>query len=191
MKPDKEIMYESEEAAMYRTGLEGWVSASGHFFGKNERSEHLARYDGCTHHIAACGHKAHRGWSKCDDCRSKETADNYKNMPEVEWDGVTPLCLYQDDKYFYDEDDIAMYCEENEIESGQLQLCICTPNKYTVVTSEAIASEDDSPEDYDGDLPKEIQDALDVLNKVILEYPKPFTWSCGKQRVTVIIDKGE
>jgi hypothetical protein len=191
MAEDKEIMYESDESAAYRTGLEGWVSAKGHFFGKGERAEHGARYDGSTHHIASCGHKTRIGWSKCDECMSKESRDKYEKMPSVEWNGSTPLCLFDDDKYFFDEDDIFQYCEDNDIESVNLRLCICEPNHYTKVTSESIAPEDVSPEDYDGYLPEEIQEALDALNKVIGEYKNPFTWSQGKQRVTVIIDKRE
>lgn len=189
MAVEKEIMYESEEAATYRTGLEGWVSAAGHFFGKSERAQHMARYDGCTHHISDCGHKANRGWSMCEECLAKKRKDNYLQMPEIEWDGSTPLCLYQDDKYFFDEDDIIMFCEDDDIDPSSLQLCICEPNYYQQVTSEAIAPEDVAPEDYDGYLPKEIQAALDMLNEAIEKYDKPFAWSQGIKRVTVHIEK--
>lgn len=191
MKGEKEIMYDSPEAATFKTGISGWVSSDGRFWGNGKDAEHMARYSGCTHHIAPCGHKAIIGWSLCDDCRSKKQQENYLKLPLIEWDGVTPLCLYNEDKYFFDEDDIVMYCEDSEIPSTDLQLCICTPNKYTEVDVDAIAPEDVSPEDYDGDLPKVIQDALDALNKVIREYPKPFTWSQGKQRVIVVIDNDE
>lgn len=55
MKPEEKIiMYDTPAAAMYRTGIEGWVSSDGHFFGKGERAEHLARYSGSTHHKCEC-----------------------------------------------------------------------------------------------------------------------------------------
>lgn len=191
MAEEKVIMYDSPEAATFKTGIFGWVSSTGQFFGNGDGAERSARYAGSTHHVCECGQVAERMYTHCADCRSKREGDRYLKLTEVEWDGSTPLCLFEDDKYFYDEDDICQYCEDNEIESTQLRLVLCEPNSYTEVDVDAIAPEDVSPEDYDGDLPKEIQEALDNLNKVIREYKKPFTWSAGKKRVTVLIDKEE
>jgi len=183
-KEEKEIMYESDEAATFKTDISGWISSTGRFWGKDERA---ARYDGSTHHIGECGHKTERPYTRCSSCRDQMDIERYKSLPEIPWDGTTPLCLWNDDKYFFDEDDISQYCEDNEIESIDLQLCLCNPNHYTEVDVDAIAPEDVATEDYDGDLPKVIQDALDALNNVIKEYKDPFTWSQGKQRVTVIL----
>lgn len=181
---EKEIMYDSDEAATFKTGISGWVSSKGHFYGKNEQS---ARYDGSTHRVGTCGHKTKHPYTICEECRRVKGKNKYLSMPYVEWDMKTPVCLFDDDKYFFFYEEVFEYCEDNDIEVCDLRLCICTPNHFTEVEVDSIAPEDEAPEDYDGDLPKEIQGALDNLNKIIREFKKPFTWSQGKQRTSVVL----
>ena len=53
---EKIVMYDSPEAATYRTDIKGWVSRDGHFYGDNGPSaEHGARWSGCTHMNCKCG----------------------------------------------------------------------------------------------------------------------------------------
>lgn len=189
MSEEKVIMQESDEAATFRTGLSGWVSSTGQYFGNGPDAERMARYAGSTHSLCECGKAAKKPYIRCEDCRRKQDEDAYLKLPEVIWDGVMPLAIFDDDKYFFDEDDILQYCEDNDCISSDIRLVTCTPNKYTEVNCDAIAPEDVSPEDYDGYLPKPIQTALDALNKTIREYTGVFSWSAGKERVTVIIDQ--
>lgn len=110
---EKKIMYESPEAATFKTGISGWVSANGRFFGNGRDAENMARYDGCTHHIAECGHEAERHWLACSECRIKKDRERYFSYPVVEWDGSTPIVIFDDDRYFFSEDDLLEYCENN------------------------------------------------------------------------------
>jgi hypothetical protein len=58
------VLRDSSEAAQYRTGLSGWVSRNGRYFGE---SEDMARYDGCTHVACQyCGLPARKGWLACE-----------------------------------------------------------------------------------------------------------------------------
>ena len=70
MKENKKvIMFDSDEAAQYKTNLSGWVSRDNHFFGEDE---HMARYVGCTHRKCEdCGEPTEKGWLVCDNCREK------------------------------------------------------------------------------------------------------------------------
>ena len=47
---NKEIILDtSDKAATYCTGLTGWVSRDGYYFGDNKDSENMAKYKGSTH----------------------------------------------------------------------------------------------------------------------------------------------
>lgn len=177
MKQEQKIMYDSDQAAQLKT-VTGWMSADGRFFGKDE---HMARYCGCTHMLCECGNEMKKGYGKCESCRRKKEQENYLNLPLVEWDGSTPLVIYNDDKYFFDESDIADYCEINEVMPEDLRLCICEPNLFTGVDYEMWT--DILPEDCD-DLPKKLVEGIKVLNKLIGELP-PASWSQGKKRTTI------
>jgi len=62
----KIIMFDSNEAANFQTGLSGWVSRQGHYWGNDERA---ARYDGCTHtHCEDCREPVDRGRLICLPC---------------------------------------------------------------------------------------------------------------------------
>ena len=61
MSGNEMILNTSDEAAHFVTGLSGWVSRHGHFYGNDER---LARYDGCTHTVCECGKPCEKGWDR-------------------------------------------------------------------------------------------------------------------------------
>lgn len=180
---EKEIMYDSPEAA--RKGvlmIDGMDKAIPVFISSNNRpysDEAMARYDSHTHKICDCGNKMGKGWTKCESCRRIASNERYAKMPFQEWDGKTMVCIYGDDKYFRDADEVQEYCEDSEIEPESLQLVICKPNYLTPVDTDLW--DDVMPEDGDGELPKEVQAALDALNKVISE-AKPISYSEGEFR---------
>src|SRR6185295_16106581 len=128
MKENKIIMQESDEAATFRTDISGWVSSTGRFFGNGKDGERMARYEGSTHHLCDCGKAAEKAYISCSECRRKNSNDRYNALPFVEWDGKTPLTEWDGDKYFFNEEDIYQYCENNEINSSELMLVICKPN---------------------------------------------------------------
>jgi hypothetical protein len=116
----------------------------------------------------------------------------YSEMPPQQWDGKTPLVLFNDDKFFYSEDDIEYYLEDinSEIENSNnykkvedLQLCIASPNYLWVPDFNDIYI-DIMPEDQylDGIISKDLKKAFDLLEEAIRHEP-PVSWGQGKFRV--------
>jgi len=175
---EKIILYDSPEAAQPIT-LSGWQSSDGFFF----REESMARYRGCTHKICECGKPMSKFYTKCEGCRYVSLQDKYNKLEYKEWDGTTPVCIYDTDIYFFDEDAIGDYCDDNECESKDLMLVLCIPNYPSQI--EPDIWEDIIPED--GDIPKALQDKLDELNKFI-QTLGPLSWSQGNKRTTIIIE---
>jgi len=180
------VMYNSEDAATYKTGISGWVTKDGRFWGKDE---HIARYAGCTHVICDCGDIAKKSYTKCQPCRIKASNDHYNNMPFKEWDGETPLCEHNSDKYFFGMDDIDDYCDEYNYLYSDLKLIICEANKVPEVDPYDIIN-DIMPEDCD-EIPYELGKAFDELNSKIKEFNSKNTisWEPGKYRTSLNIKR--
>lgn len=168
------VMEDSPEAAR-QVAVTGWVSRQGFFFGDDERT---ARYDGCTHRKCGdCGQPVVKHWLKCEACRHKDEVARYQALPKKPWDGVTPLALYGGDKYFFDESDLEMYCEDHDVKVQDLLLVFCDPVKPGEISPNDLFA-DELPEDG------EVQDA-DVLAAVeqlnaALRKAEPFSWLPGK-----------
>jgi hypothetical protein len=173
---EKKIILDTSDEAAKLVTVTGWVSSDGRFWGKDERA---ARYAGCTHSTCECGKLMERAYTKCEDCRHKADIERYNKLPFKEWDGDESVYSHACDKYFFNEEDLVEYCEENEIEPQELRLVICEQNNYNEVESDYWA--DIMPDDGDGDLPKELQKALDNLNSVIHTLP-PCSYYPGKIR---------
>jgi hypothetical protein len=174
----KIIMYDSPEAATYRKDIEGWVSIDNIYCGKGETGENLARYRSATHTKCECGKviKA-RTYLSCDECRHKKALENYNKLPFRKYDG-SPVSIWNDDTFFFNEDDIVDYLEDNGFE--EIDLLFCDKQYWNQI--EPDYWEDIMPENMDS-LPKKLQDALDNLNKIISELP-PCSYLPGKIRTT-------
>ncbi|HCM62070.1 MAG TPA: hypothetical protein DIT05_05925 [Morganella sp. (in: Bacteria)] len=173
------ILYASLEAASIQT-VTGWVDRDGRFWGDNE---YQARWCGCTHIICE-KHPEEPPFIKnygCPKCCTENHNATFEKMPKIEWDGETPLVLFNDDKYFFDADSLRDYCEENNVDVSELQLVICTPNYPRQQDPNDIFC-DDLPED--GEVSEELYLAFEALNKVIANHP-PLSWSPGDKSVTV------
>jgi hypothetical protein len=174
MKTETIVMFDSPEAAKQVT-VTGWVSRDGWFYGDDER---IARYAGCTHRkCETCENTVIKGRIYCDSCTHKRTVARYDALPTKEWDGETPLCCFDDDRYFFDWESVEEYCEDNETTVEDLMLVICDPVKPRHFDTELFA--DYLPDD--GEAPDEVVAALDVLNAAIDKAP-PFSWYPGKVR---------
>lgn len=175
---NKVIMYDSPEAAQLVT-VTGWATRDGRFFGDNE---HLARYCGSTH--KACdkneNHPPHRINAYCEECHVEKMQEKFSSMPVVEWDGKTPLTLFDTDEFFFDQYQINDYCEEHDVLEENLRLVICKPNHMDAICADSqwcdIFAEDVL-------LPAEVEDALNTLNAAIEEHGKAVSWSPGNKRV--------
>lgn len=155
----------------------GYLSNDNFFY----NDESLARYRSCTHKTCDCGKPMKKFYLKCESCREVNANKRYSELPFEEWDGVTPLAIYDDNEYFFSFDDIEWFCEKHEMELHELRLVICEPNKYRLITSEYW--DDIFPEDLEH-LPKEIEEAMETFNNV-LKNAKPLSWRPGKKRTSV------
>jgi len=171
---DTVILDTDPEAAQPKT-LTVWVSRNG-YIGPDEST---ARYDGSTHRKCECGELTEKHWISCKRCRDKADSERYFKMPTKEWDGKTPLVIYNTDHYFFDDDALFIYCESHNVKEADLPLVVCDP---------VYANEIDPNEYYEGELPEdgevpdEIQAAFDEMNRKIKEYKEPLCWVQGKFR---------
>ena len=163
------VLDTSDEAAKLVT-VTGWLSRDGRFYGNDER---LARFAGATHKTCECG-EVHNIRGYCNNCRNKKMDAKYAAMQRVEWDGSSPLVIFDSDTYFFDADELAEYCDEHDCKPSELRLCHCKPNFARLMESdywEDILTED-------GDIPDALEAALNNLNDVIAKCP-PLSWSQG------------
>ncbi|KKN34691.1 hypothetical protein LCGC14_0791180 [marine sediment metagenome] len=177
-KDSKVIMFDSNEAAQYRTNLSGWVSGNGRYWGEDERA---ARYDGCTHRLCEdCGGPTEKGWLVCKECRYIRDEARYKSMPKEEWNEKGMLYSDALDKYFSSWDEIEDYCEGEEVGIDKLMLIICEPN-YLPLLSDDYGC-DELVED--GELPDDAIQAIEDFNKVI-KAVGAVSWMPGKKAVII------
>ena len=73
------VIFNSAEAATYKTDLKGWVSRDGMYFGENERT---ARWSGCTHMTCVCGAVHEKGRTVCRSCEAIKDASIAKEPKE-------------------------------------------------------------------------------------------------------------
>lgn len=170
---DEMILIDSDEAAK-RATVDGWISRTGRFYWEYERS---ARYDGCTHvYCEDCNDIIPKsGIAICDNCKEKRDTSKYISMPRKKWDGEAPLYSEKYDEYLYSEDAVNYLAEEHDCSIESLRLIICEPTRFS--TLDASFFYDDLPED--GELPAELEAAIDAFNSVIETLP-PASWSPGK-----------
>jgi len=186
-KDELVVLPESDEAAKLQT-VTGWVSREGHFYGADERA---ARYDGSTHRQCECGAfvKKH-GWMSCEKCRAAKDRLAYQGLEFVEWDGETPLTLYSGDRYFFDEDDVYDYCEDQDLDPADLDLVVCEPEYGREIDPDDWAC-DFLPEGHSlSEAAPDIYQAIESLNQVIRgrEARKdPLSWFPGTKRTSIIL----
>ena len=177
---EKIILPSSDEAAKRVEGLSGWVDRHGMFWGDSSSAEATARYSGSTHsECRECGAMTSKSRLMCPACADKKSHARYLAMPRKEWDGKTPLVLHDDDRYFFDWDDVVDYAEGADCKPEELPLVICKPVYLRPL--EGDYWEDALPED--GELPFEVAAAVDALNKVISEQG-PVSWVAGEYVAT-------
>jgi hypothetical protein len=173
MDEEKVVLNTSDEAAHLVTGLSGWVSSNGHFWGNDEQ---MARYDGCTHKVCECGKIMEKYWTKCADCRKKADDERFNSFPKQEWDEETPITLFDGGEYFFDREQLEEWCDEHDTKPSELQLVICKPNIAEEIEDDFYCddlSEDQSLEDAAPELAEKIEE----LNKYIRENKPILSWS--------------
>jgi len=177
----EQVLFNSDEAAHFQTGLSGWVSRHGHYWGNDERA---ARYDGCTHVLCDdCGKPVDRGWLVCKACRENRDKARYEAMPEEEWNEVGMLYSDALEKYFASLEEIEEFCEDEGNKVSELRLIICEGQYLPLISDDYgcdVLAED-------GELPDAAIDAVEKFNDAI-KAAGPVSWYPGKKRLA---PKGE
>lgn len=172
-------MFESHEAAQIKT-VTGWVGSDGRFYGDDERA---ARYGGSTHHQCECGGIAERSYTRCEKCRNKTSYENYLKLPFKEWDMNEPICLYDGEEFFWDEQSLIDYLEENKLNGSDVRLVLCDPIHYQPIDCETVAG--DAHEDWEPCA--ELEQKINDFNKFLETLP-PHSWYGGKIRTSYEYD---
>lgn len=175
----------NEEAAERLTNIAGWVCKTcRRFFGDEEGAERTARY--CCEKDHACGTKgctirAKKPYIYCDPCVAKRDEARWLAMPEVEWDGEYPLCLFDDDHYFFDVDALEQYMDENDLSPEKIRLVLCEEDPKPHFDMADFVSE------YMGDHgdPDPSKKVDDTVNRWI-EKHVPQMWVAGRKRPTLV-----
>lgn len=117
---------------------------------------------------------------KCESCLFKAKVDKYNSLELVEWDGETPLCIYDDDTYFFDYESIEEYCDEREITMSGLMLVLCEKSNFNHIEFDYWA--DDIHEDWEpsDEFVKKVKEFNDFL-----EIESTNTWFASKKRVKI------
>lgn len=180
-KEEVKVMFDSPEAAKIGS-VKGWISRDGHFYGFGPDAESIARYDGCTHKTCDFCNEDYFKNSYCKPCHKRKRSKVYESLEFKEWDGETPLVIFDDDTYFFDEDSIHDYAEEHGVKVESLWLVICQPvhlHEYEINEDHV----DELPDDHlveDGD----VLDAVEALNAAIKK-AGPIGWEDGSEKTTV------
>lgn len=162
-KTETIVMFDSPEAAQYRTDISGWVSRGGVYFGDYEFSERAARQAGCTHMLCrSCGATPtpeHR--PVCPACSAAAERAWYDSLPRAEWDGQALLYSEVQGRYYTSPNNATESLGAGET-LADLRLTICTPNYASPIDPDYFADEM-----VDGELPDEIHDAMEAFNEAV------------------------
>lgn len=179
------ILPSDPRAATYRTDIKGWVSRDGKYYGNDGSAEKVARYAGSTHSQCPCGAATRKSRVHCDPCQHKCDRERYEKLEVAEWKGE-PLTMFRGDEFFWDQDQLIDYCRDNGCDPDALMLVLAEPRDLRQVDGDYWS--DDLPED--GDLPAEIQTALEALNQAIFDHGKAVSYWGGNKRVDVKLQEG-
>lgn len=161
---EKIVLPDDPAAAQYRTGIKGWVSRHGRFFGDGDGGERLARIDGCTHtRCKRCGSpNKYTAWRLCPACREQDAIAKFNAMPRAEWDGKAMLFSDEIGEFYADLDEAEdALCGEDDITLADLRLIICVPEYVRQLDPADFA--DDMPDDCD--VPEEVYEAIEAFNE--------------------------
>jgi hypothetical protein len=111
--------------------------------------------------------------SYCDACEAKRESDRWDALPRVEWDGVTPVCTWLDDRYFFDVDDLRSYLGELDLTPETVRLVLCAPDNGPRFDMLEFLT-DHLPDEDAGDLYD-----VDEIDKIVngwIDSRAPFCW---------------
>ncbi|UXY09028.1 BREX-1 system adenine-specific DNA-methyltransferase PglX [Kosakonia sp. ML.JS2a] len=185
MNTEKIVMMDSDEAASIQT-VTGWVDRYGRFWGKDEVA---ARWSGATHRKCKNKPDQHPIHAKnfwCEICHQEARQKTFDEMEKQVWKGE-PLVIFDDDMYFFDISDLVDYCEEHNLLPSEIRLVICKPNMPPEIDMNDHLQEIIPDGGDHNDIPEEIWQAAEALNKALRESPA-ISWSAGNAAAIVSDD---
>lgn len=176
-----QILNTSDDAAKFVTDIEGWVDRHGRFFGNDKNG---ARWSGCTHIVCSeCGQPTPKNYLICESCREKKAIKRYESKERKKWGRETPLYSETADEYFFDEDSLRDFLEDDEYTIQSLRLTICDPVYFKEVYEDYFCDELSE----DGELPQDIIGALEDLNTLLRNHG-PASWTPGKYAADITLN---
>lgn len=119
-----------EQAAERVTNIEGWVCRTCRtFYGIDERSARWCCAKDLPCGTEGCRNRVEKPYVACPSCIKARTEARWRALPEVPWDGETPLVLDDDDRFFSSADDLVEYLEEHDLAVEDVRLVICAPEE--------------------------------------------------------------
>ncbi len=168
---DDVVILPEDDAAAQLVDVSVWKSRCGVLF----LDERIARWEGATHvRCSKCGAVMRKTWmTLCAVCKVASTKERYNKLEKRSWDGSNPVCTFDDDRYFYSPEEVEEYCYDLGIKVEDLMLVHCEP-RYAFEVDPMDLYGDELPED--GELPEELQETFDILNKVISKSKVLLSW---------------
>jgi len=109
------------------------------------------------------GRNSDKGWACCKDCRDKADQEKLDNAERVDWDGEFPICVWGDDTYFFDEDDLVCWLDDNALTLDQVNLESCETKTFPTFDIHDFLCDEWSVIDH-GDLPGDWEQAEKAVN---------------------------
>jgi hypothetical protein len=131
-----------------------------------------------------CGKTYEKGRVRCLFCQAKKDSEEYYALPIAKWDGETPTCDDDRDKYFWDKEQLLdeMYWQLEEAkkrgEEPEMHVVVCEPHYLHLLDGEEWS--DDLADD--GELSDDVGKAIDAFNAV-LKAQGPSCWYPGNERI--------
>ena len=117
----------------------------------------------------------------CIDCTNQKQQDRYQKLELIQWNGEDALNIYNDDKYFFNTDEILDYCKENKIETKELNLVTCYQTSFSPIDWETI-EQDQTHEDWEPS--EEFKTKVNEFNKW-LTLQSTNTWMPSNKRINI------
>jgi hypothetical protein len=183
-----------EDAAEYKSsGISGWVCKTCRRYWADD--ERMAKWCCATDLPCECGGRnTEKHYTHCKDCRRKRDDERWSNLERVEWDGETPLCGWQDDRFYFDEDELTDHIGEHLEDGSKLEdvrLVLCKPTKPRHFEMAEFLS-DTLPQDYDPG------PAFDEIDRIVNDWIKarmPLSWEPTNKAISAeslryLVDQG-
>lgn len=131
-----------EQAAERQTGIEGWCCKTCHRFWGDD--EHMARWCCAKDLPCECGKRIIGSWTKCQTCRDAADDAKWLARPEAAWDGSFPLAIWDDDKFFWEVDELWDWLADHDdadFDPLDLKWTTAVPSKIRTVELADIVSD--------------------------------------------------